>query len=64
MALRVVETAEELPHPASVRLHAVLTELAGLTSDALAGVDDESSETDLVDQMSLLERLRGAVAAA
>jgi hypothetical protein len=64
MALRAVESDEELPHPTSARLHAVLTELAGLTSDALAGVDDESSEGDLVDQVGLLERLRGAVAAA
>jgi hypothetical protein len=64
MALRVVETVEEAPHPATARLVALVDELAGLTSDALAGVDDDSSEADLVDQVAVLERLRGAVAAA
>ncbi len=64
MALRVVEPGEELSHPTSARLHALLGELTAMTSDALAGVDDEASEADLVDQVALLERLRGAVAAA
>jgi hypothetical protein len=64
MALRVVEPVEDLPHPATRRLHALMGELAETTSDALAGVDDESSEADLVEQVAVLERLRGAVVAA
>ena len=64
MALRVVEPVEHEAHPAMRRLHALLGELAETTSDALAGVDDESSEADLVDQVAVLERLRAAVAAA
>ena len=64
MALRVGERVEGLPHPTSARLSALVDELAELTSDGLAGVDDDSSEADLVDQLALLERLRGAVAAA
>ncbi len=64
MALRVVERVEEAPHPVTARLRALLDELGALTSDALAGVDDDASEADLVDQVAALERLRGAVAAA
>ncbi|GAA3556556.1 DUF222 domain-containing protein [Microlunatus spumicola] len=63
MALRVVDEVEGLPHPASRRLCSLLDELASLTADALGGVDDESSEADLVDQIAVLERLRAAVAA-
>ena len=64
MALRVTERVEDLPHPTSARLDALVSELAEMTSDALGGVDDASSEADLVDQLALLERLRSAVAAA
>jgi len=63
MALRVVEEVPEVPHPTSRRLHALLDELILMTTDALGGVDDESSEADLVDQVAVLERLRAAVAA-
>jgi hypothetical protein len=63
VALRAVERVEELSHPATRRLHAVLDELAAMTAAALGGVDGASSEADLVDQIALLERLRGAVAA-
>ncbi|GAB2595193.1 HNH endonuclease signature motif containing protein [Microlunatus antarcticus] len=63
MALRAVERVEEVSHPTTARLSLLVDELAGLTSDALAGVDDDSSEADLVDQVGVLERLRGAVAA-
>ncbi len=64
MELRVVGPVEDLPRPAARRLRGLLDELAEITSDALAGVDDESSESDLIDQVALLDRLRGAVAAA
>ncbi|HEY0239060.1 MAG TPA: DUF222 domain-containing protein [Friedmanniella sp.] len=64
MAVRGVERVEESSHPTCARLRALREELAEMTSDALAGVDDESSEADLVDQLALLERLRAAVAAA
>ena len=50
-------------HPSTRRLHGLVDELAGLTGDALGGVDDESSEADLVDQLAVLERLRSAVVA-
>jgi hypothetical protein len=63
VALRVVEEVEELPHPASRHLCALLGELTSMTTDALGGVDDESSEADLVDQIAVLERLRAAVVA-
>jgi hypothetical protein len=66
MALAVVEAEEEemaLPHPATAALTLMLAQLGEATADALGGVDDEASEADLVDQIGLLERLRGAVAA-
>ena len=63
MALRVVEEVEERSHPSTRRLHGLVDHLAGLTHDALGGVDDESSEADLVDQLAVLERLRAAVVA-
>ena len=63
MALRVVELVEEDLQPATRRLAEVVDELAGRTADALAGVDDDSREADLVDQIAQLERLRSAVAA-
>ena len=68
MALGVVEAEEtvssgSVAHPATVALTLMLAQLGEATADALAGVDDEASEVDLVDQIGLLERLRGAVAA-
>ena len=63
MALRVVLEVEERRHPSTRRLHGLLDELAEFTADALGGVDDESSEADLVDQVAVLERLRAAVVA-
>ena len=64
MALRLVERVEEVPHPTTARLHALVGQLGEMTSDALAGVDDASDEADLVDQVAVLERVRAAVAAA
>ena len=69
MVLATVETEETVlagraVHPTTVALTLVLAQLGEATADALAGVDDEASEADLVDQIGLLERLRGAVAAA
>ena len=64
MALQAAGELEELPHPVSRRLQLLLDELTSMTTDALGGVDDESSEADLIDQVALLERLRGAVSAA
>jgi hypothetical protein len=63
MALRVVEGVEGAQHPATARLHGLLDELGVLTTDALSGIEDDSFEADLVDQVALLEGVRGAVAA-
>ena len=52
-----------VPHPATAALASMLVTLAEATADALGGVDDDATESDLVDQISLLERLRGAVVA-
>ena len=65
MAVRVVEEVEEAAHPLTRRLHRLLDELAGLTADALGGVDDDSSEADRIDQLAVLGLLaEGRTAAA
>ncbi|SEP59655.1 HNH endonuclease signature motif containing protein [Microlunatus flavus] len=63
MALAAVESVEEVLHPTTAALTGLLAQLSELTADALGGVEDESTEADLVDQVGLLERLRSAVAA-
>ncbi|SEQ14430.1 HNH endonuclease signature motif containing protein [Microlunatus flavus] len=54
---------EEGLHPTTAALTGLLAQLSELTADALGGVEDEFTESDLVDQVGLLERLRSAVAA-
>lgn len=65
MALAVVEPVEEpgAAHPGTAALARILVELAETTAHALGGAVDDATEADLVDQVGLLERLRGAVAA-
>ena len=68
MAAAAVEAEDAVvPHPVTAALTLMLAQLGEATADALAGVDDDARDTteaDLVDQVGLFERLRGAVAAA